>query len=110
MAADPNFNEHVFEVVRLIPSGRVTSYGAIAKFLGKGNWSRKVGHAMGLVHGVEPPVPYYRVVNSQGLLTGGTSGIEARIVLLEKEGVDIKGNKVLNFRSVFWDPSKELIY
>jgi methylated-DNA-protein-cysteine methyltransferase-like protein len=110
MAADANFTNHVFEVARQIPVGRVTSYGAIAKFLGVANWSRKVGHAMGEVSGVEPPVPYQRVVNSTGRLTGGTSGIEHRVKLLAAEGVTIIGDKVQNFKTVFWDPSKELNY
>ncbi|WP_345949769.1 MGMT family protein [Mucilaginibacter sp. PAMB04274] len=107
---DAHFYEHVFEVVRQIPVGRVTSYGAIAKFLGVGNWSRKVGHAMGEVGGVEPPVPFQRVVNSQGLLTGGTSGIEHRKELLAAEGVTVIGNKVQDYKNVFWDPAKELNY
>jgi methylated-DNA-protein-cysteine methyltransferase-like protein len=108
MAADPNFNDHVFEVARQIPVGRVTSYGAIAKFLGMDNWSRKVGKAMGLVAGAEPPVPFQRVVNSQGRLTGGTSGIEHRAALLAAEGVTVIGDRVQDFKTVFWDPSKEL--
>lgn len=110
MAADPNFNDHVFELARQVPVGRVTSYGAIAKFLGEGNWSRKVGKAMGLVGSVEPPVPFQRVVNSQGRLTGGTSGIEHRAALLAAEGVTVIGDKVQDFKNVFWDPVKELSY
>ncbi|MDT3403905.1 MGMT family protein [Mucilaginibacter terrae] len=110
MAADPNFNNHVFEVARQVPAGRVTSYGAIAKFLGVPNWSRKVGHAMGMLNGVEPPVPFQRIVNSQGRLTGGTEGIEHRIELLAKEGVTVIGDKVQNFKTVYWDPSIELDY
>ncbi len=108
MAADPSFNNHVFEVVRLIPPGKVTSYGAIAKFLGRGNWSRKVGYAMGLIHGVQPPVPYWRVVSSQGRLTGDTSGIETRAQLLAEEGVMVTGDKVQNFKTVFWVPDVEV--
>jgi methylated-DNA-protein-cysteine methyltransferase-like protein len=110
MAADPNFTNHVFEVARQIPLGRVTSYGAIAKFLGVANWSRKVGHAMGEVGGVKPPVPFHRVVNSAGRLTGGTAGIEQRAALLAAEGVTVIGDKIQNFKTVFWDPSKELNY
>ena len=110
MAADPNFNNHVFEVARQVPAGRVTSYGAIAKFLGVGNWSRKVGHAMGMLDGITPPVPFQRIVNSQGRLTGGTSGIEHRIELLAAEGVTVIGDKVQNFKTVFWDPATELDY
>ncbi|MBS7565430.1 MGMT family protein [Mucilaginibacter sp. Bleaf8] len=107
---DAHFYDHVFEVARQVPAGRVTSYGAIARFLGVGNWSRKVGHAMGMLDGVKPPVPYQRVVNSQGLLTGGTDGIERRKELLAAEGVTVIGNKVQNFKEVFWDPSQELNY
>ena len=110
MAADASFNDHVFEVARQIPVGRVTSYGAIARFLGVANWSRKVGHAMGLVGGVTPPVPFQRVVNSQGRLTGGTSGIEYRAALLANEGVTVIGAKLQDFKAVFRDPSKELNY
>lgn len=110
MATYPNFNNHVFEVARQIPAGRVTSYGAIAKFLGVANWSRKVGHAMGMLEGVHPPVPFQRVVNSQGRLTGGTSGIEHRAKLLAGEGVTVIGDKIQNFKAVYWDPSTELNY
>lgn len=110
MAPDPNFTNHVFEVARQIPMGRVTSYGAIAKFLGVANWSRKVGHAMGEVGGIVPPVPFQRVVNSQGRLTGGTSGIEHRAALLAQEGITVIGDKVQNFKTVFWDPATELNY
>jgi len=110
MAADADFYNHVFEVARQVPVGRVTSYGAIAKFLGQPNWSRKVGHAMGEVRGIEPPVPFQRVVSSQGRLTGGTSGIEHRAALLANEGVTVLGDKIQNFKSVFWNPSEELRY
>ena len=110
MPTDSNFTTHVFEVARQVPAGKVTSYGAIAKFLGQPNWSRKVGNAMGLVQSVEPPVPFWRVVNSQGRLTGGTSGIEHRSAMLEKEGVTVIGDKIQNFAVVYWDPVKELHY
>jgi methylated-DNA-protein-cysteine methyltransferase-like protein len=110
MPADANFNDHVFELARQIPVGRVTSYGAIAKFLGVANWSRKVGHAMGEVGGVKPPVPFQRVVNSQGRLTGSKSGIEQRASLLAAEGVTVIDDKVQNFKTVFWDPVIELHY
>ncbi|WP_295772123.1 MGMT family protein [uncultured Mucilaginibacter sp.] len=109
-AADANFNNHVFEVARQVPPGRVTSYGAIARFLGAGNWSRKVGKAMGLLDGVTPPVPFQRVVNSQGRLTGDTAGIEHRKALLAAEGVMVIGDKVQNFKTVYWDPATELDY
>jgi methylated-DNA-protein-cysteine methyltransferase-like protein len=108
MMNDPDFNKLVYEVARLIPKGRVTSYGAIAKALGKANYSRMVGHAMGACGREKPPVPVQRVVNSQGQLTGEPAGIAARKKLLEKEGVAVKGDKVVNFRNLFWDPTEEL--
>jgi methylated-DNA-protein-cysteine methyltransferase related protein len=110
MANDPNFNMHVFEVARHIPPGRVTSYGAIAKFLGAPTWSRKVGHAMGELPAEGEPVPFQRVVSSSGHLSGSTENIEYRIGLLEQEGLTFKGNKIQNFKEVFWDPSAELDY
>lgn len=105
---DPDFNKLVYEVARLIPKGRVTSYGAIAKALGKANYSRMVGHAMGACGSEKSPVPVQRVVNSQGQLTGEPAGIAARKKMLAKEGVEVKGDKVVNFRNLFWDPTEEL--
>lgn len=108
MQNDPDFNKLVFDIARAIPKGRVTSYGAIAKALGKGNLSRMVGRAMGYVTKEKPPVPYQRVVNSQGQLTGDPAGIANRKKLLEKEGVAVKNDKVVNFRNLFWDPADEI--
>jgi len=108
MQNDPDFNKLVFDIARSIPKGRVTSYGAIARALGKGNLSRMVGRAMGLIDGEKPPVPFQRVVNSQGQLTGDPRGIAHRKKLLEKEGVAVKNDKVVNFRNIFWDPSEEI--
>ncbi|UEG53773.1 MGMT family protein [Mucilaginibacter daejeonensis] len=110
MANDANFYQHVFEVVRQIPPGRVTSYGAIAKFLGAPTWSRKVGHAMGQLPTEGEPVPFQRVVSGSGHLSGSTDNIEYRISLLEKEGISFVGNKIQNFKAVNWDPSIELDY
>ena len=107
---DESFFEHIYEVTRQIPAGRVTSYGAIAKFLGTPNLSRMVGHAMGACGTAKIFVPFYRVVNSQGFLTGDPSAADRRKQLLEKEGVEINNDKVQNFKKVFWDPSKELHY
>jgi methylated-DNA-protein-cysteine methyltransferase-like protein len=103
-----NFFDDVYEVVRLVPKGRVTSYGAIAHYLGVKSSARMVGWAM---HGCPKDVPAHRVVNSSGLLTGKVhfkppSAMEAR---LKKEGVLVAKNKVKNFKEVFWDPSKELL-
>jgi len=105
-----NFYEQVYEIVRLIPEGRVTSYGAIAKSLGAAKSSRMVGHAMSFAGTAHPNVPAHRVVNSAGLLTGkfhfGTP--EMMEELLTKEGVQVKDNKVVNFKMVFWNPLEEI--
>ena len=105
-----SFYDQVFELVRLIPKGRVTSYGAIAKSLGSGGSARMVGYAMsnaGLAH---PPVPAHRVVNSIGLLTGKFhfSPPELMENLLQEEGVLVADNKIKDFKRVFWDPMLEL--
>ncbi|MBX9850369.1 MAG: MGMT family protein [Cytophagaceae bacterium] len=105
-----SFFEDVFEVVKLIPKGRVTSYGAIGKYLGMKSSARMVGWAMNASHGVEG-VPAHRVVNRNGLLTGKhhfeTPSAMKR--LLEKEGIKVKKDQVQNFEKHFWDPSKELL-
>ena len=105
-----NFFEDVFEVVRLIPKGRVTNYGSIAKYLGSGLSSRMVGWAMNASHHVKPKVPAQRVVNRNGLLTGKFHFKTPTTMqeLLEKEGIKVKNDKVVNFKEVFWDPQKEL--
>ena len=103
-----NFFERVYDVVRLIPFGRATSYGAIAKYLGAARSSRLVGYAMNASHDKE--VPAHRVVNRNGLLTGKHhfSGINLMQQLLENEGVVVKDNQIQHFKEVFWDPSLEL--
>ena len=105
-----NFFNSVFEVVKLIPYGRVTSYGAIAAYLGTKSSSRMVGWAMNASHGLEDRIPAHRVLNRNGLLTGkmhfrGNTMQE----LLENEGIEIKNDQVVNFDQLFWDPEKELI-
>ncbi|MBL7923929.1 MAG: MGMT family protein [Bacteroidia bacterium] len=104
------FFENVWDVVRLVPKGRVTSYGAIARYLGAAGSSRMVGWAMNAAHGVRPAVPAQRVVNRNGLLTGKHhfGSPEMMQVLLEKEGVEVKEDKVLRFKELFWDPMQEL--
>lgn len=107
---EQSFYDQVFELVRLIPKGRVTSYGAIAKSLGSGGSARMVGYAMsnaGLSH---PPVPAHRVVNSAGLLTGKFhfSPPELMEELLQAEGIIVVDNKIKDFKVVFWDPMVEL--
>lgn len=107
---EQTFYEQVFELVRLIPKGRVTSYGAIAKSLGAGGSSRMVGYAMRHAGLADPPIPAHRVVNSSGLLTGKFhfNPPELMVELLEKEGVQVKNDKVQNFKVVFWNPLLEL--
>jgi len=105
-----NFYDQVYEVARLIPRGRVTSYGAIAKCLGAAKSSRMVGHAMLYAGMAHPKVPAHRVVNSIGLLTGKFhfSPPELMEELLAAEGVEVKNDKVVNFKKVFWNPMEEI--
>ena len=107
---DESFFVSVFDVVRQIPRGRVTSYGAIAAALGTKLSARMVGWAMNGSHLVRPKVPAHRVVNRQGLLTGKIHFRypEQMQELLEKEGIKIKDDKVQDFEKHFWDPAKEL--
>jgi methylated-DNA-protein-cysteine methyltransferase related protein len=107
---DESFFELVFDVVREIPKGRVTSYGAIAAALGTRSSSRMVGWAMNGSHRVRPKVPAHRVVNRQGLLTGKMhfEYPEQMQELLEKEGIKVVDDKVVDFAKKFWDPLKEL--
>ena len=107
--ADLNFYEQVYQVVRLIPPGRVTSYGSIANCLGTKGSSRMVGYAMMACGTANPPVPAHRVVNSAGLLTGKFHfGGDLMEQLLASEGVQVKNDKVVDFKKVFWDPAIEL--
>lgn len=105
------FFDQVYQVVRLIPKGRVTSYGAIASYLGTAGSSRMVGYAMNAAGAAHPPVPAHRVVNRNGLLTGkhhfGTEDLMQQ--LLENEGVKIEDDKVLDLKKIYWDPSVELL-
>ncbi|HRN95460.1 MAG: MGMT family protein [Chitinophagales bacterium] len=106
-----SFFEDVFAVVRLIPKGRVSTYGAIAKYLGTGKSSRMVGWAMNASHAAIPHVPAQRVVNRNGLLTGKFHFTTPTLMqeLLEKEGVKIEKDTVQNFEKVFWNPADELL-
>lgn len=108
---DDTFFSRVFEVAKLIPYGRVTSYGAIARYLGTGRSARMVGWAMNASHLQPENVPAHRVVNQIGLLTGKHhfDGPDVMKQLLESEGVSIINNKVKDFENLFWDPSKELL-
>ncbi len=105
-----DFYQNVFEVVRQIPAGRVTSYGAIARYLGTAGSSRMVGWAMNLSHHQEIYVPAHRVVNRNGLLTGKIhfDSPDQMQELLENEGVIIEDDQVVDFKTLFWDPMIEL--
>ena len=108
MPTSDNFFERVYEIARQIPYGKVTSYGAIAKYLGAAKSARMVGWAMN-ASSKDGTVPAHRVVNRNGILTGkhhfdGTSLMQQ---LLENEGITIKDHKIMNFEAVFWNPSKE---
>lgn len=107
---EDSFFELVFQIVRQIPKGRVTSYGAIATALGAKSSARMVGWALNGCHRVRPKVPAQRVVNRQGLLTGKIhfGYPEQMQELLEKEGVKVKDDQVVDFDKKFWDPVKEL--
>lgn len=100
----------VFEVVRMVPIGRVTTYGAIANYLGVKGSSRMVGWAMNASHSHHSPVPAHRVVNREGMLTGKSHFKSPDMMqeLLEGEGIRVKNDKVLNFKNFFWDPGTEL--
>jgi methylated-DNA-protein-cysteine methyltransferase-like protein len=106
MTQKNSFYLRVFDVVRLIPHGRVTSYGAIAAYLGARSSSRLVGWAMNASHSELPPVPAHRVVNRNGDLSGKAhfSSPERMKELLEKEGIQVVNDRVVNFDEVFWDP------
>ena len=105
-----NFFQDVYEVVKLIPAGRWTSYGAIAHYLGTKSGARMVGWAMNSSHTNNEYVPAHRVVNRNGLLTGKHhfDGTNLMQQLLESEGIKVIDNQVQSFEKVFWDPSKEL--
>ena len=107
---ETSFYERVYEVARQVPRGRVTSYGAIARYLGTGKSSRMVGWAMNNSGIQFPPVPAHRVVNRNGLLTGKHHFAypEQMQELLEKEGIVVVNDKVRDFEKLLWDPVKEL--
>jgi methylated-DNA-protein-cysteine methyltransferase-like protein len=107
---DHNFFSDVYEVVKLIPRGRVTSYGAIAEYLGLRSGARLVGWAMNASHS-EPGVPAHRVVNRNGLLSGKHHFSTPKQMenLLKKEGIKVKEDKVVEFKKLFWHPKEELI-
>lgn len=105
-----SFFEDVWAIVMLVPKGRVTSYGAIARYLGTGMSARMVGWAMNAAHS-NKKIPAHRVVNRNGLLTGKhhfetPSAMKNR---LEKEGIKVKKDQVQDFKNRFWDPALELL-
>ena len=104
-----DFYQKVYEVARCIPEGRVTSYGAIANYLGRRGGARMVGYAMNSSH--DKDVPAHRVVNRQGLLTGKHhfAGIHLMQQLLKNEGVEVVDDEVVDFEKRFWDPTLELL-
>lgn len=107
---DTNFFEQVCQIARLIPFGRVTSYGLIAKYLGAAKSSRMVGWALHSTKNTPASVPAHRVVNRNGLLTGKThfGGPTVMQQLLENEGIKVKDDKIVDFKKILWDPLKEL--
>jgi len=107
---DPDFFQMVYQVARLVPKGRVTSYGAIARYLGAPGAARIVGYAMNGAHSQKKKVPAHRVVNSKGILTGKhhfASPFEMQ-ALLEKEGISVKKDTIVDFTNYYWDPVVEL--
>ena len=109
--SEQSFFYKVDEVVRLIPDGGVTSYGAIAAYLGTKGSARMVGWAMNASHTADMNVPAHRVVNRKGLLTGkhhfGSPDLMQQ--LLESEGVKVEEDQIIDFEKHFWDPAKELL-
>ena len=104
-----SFFEDVYAVVRLIPKGRVTNYGSIAKYLGSGLSSRMLGWAMNACHDMKD-VPAHRVVNRIGMLTGKNHFPTPTIMqeMLEEEGIEVVKDQVQNYKELYWDPMREL--
>ena len=100
---DSLFTQQVFEIIRLIPEGRVTSYGAIAKAVGYPNHSRHVGNAL---RNYAEDFPAHRVCNYSGHITA--SCLEKFTEKLDKEGIKVQGNKILDFKNLFWNPLEEI--
>jgi methylated-DNA-protein-cysteine methyltransferase-like protein len=110
MTRNKGFFQRVFEVTRMIPYGRITTYGAIARYLGAPGAARMVGWAMNQSHTSSEYVPAHRVVNRVGLLTGKHhfEGSGLMQELLENEGAVIEDNRIINLKEMFWDPLEEL--
>ncbi|OJW68382.1 MAG: cysteine methyltransferase [Candidatus Amoebophilus sp. 36-38] len=103
-----SFFEKVYEVVKLIPSGRVTTYGAIANYLGITKSARMVGWALNQAKYYKEEIPAHRVVNKQGLLTGKHHFLPEKNMeqLLNQEGVQVKNNQIQHFETIFWSPDE----
>lgn len=105
-----NFFEKVYEITLLVPAGRVTTYGAIAKYIGSPGASRMVGWALNNCHTFDAPIPAHRVVNRNGVLSGKHHFRHEYLMqeLLESEGICVENDQVEEFKKIFWDPSSEL--
>ena len=108
MEQQEHFFDKVYDIVRQVPYGRVTSYGAVARTIGAGGSARMVGWAMNGSHGAEPPIPAHRVVNRNGLLTGKHHFQSPTLMqeLLENEGIEVRDDQIIEFKSLHWDPSE----
>jgi methylated-DNA-protein-cysteine methyltransferase-like protein len=106
-----SFFADVYDVVRQIPKGRATSYGAIATYLGTKLSARMVGWAMNAAHTAHPKIPAHRVVNRNGMLTGRFHFSTPSLMeeLLKKEKILVEKDTIVDFKNIFWDPSKELV-
>ncbi len=110
MPLEKDYEDTIFRIVESIPSGRVTTYGHIARAIGSTRAARVVGWTLNRSHVVAPRIPAHRVVNRAGVLTGrnhfsAENEMQSR---LEQEGVVVKNHQVQNFESLLWDPVKEL--
>ncbi len=101
----------IYQVVRMVPKGRITTYGAVATAIGVKSGARMVGYAMNACQGMKPKVPAHRVVNRIGMLSGKHHFATPTTMeeLLKKEGVKVKNDQVVNFDELFWDPSEQLL-
>lgn len=110
MEKHEDFFQNVYAVVRLIPKGRITNYGSIAKYLGAARSSRMVGWAMNGSHSQKEFVPAHRVVNRNGELTGKHHYPTPFMMqeFLAKEGIQVKKDTIVNYKELYWDPMKEL--
>lgn len=106
---EETFFEKVFRVTQMVPKGRVTSYGAIARYLGAPGSARMVGWALNNAHSQDEFIPAHRVVNRNGCLTGKHHfhGPDVMQDLLENEGIHVENDKIVDFRELFWDPGKD---